>query len=61
MQLNEEQRKLWSDKLMDLANIIVAALVFGQFVSPSAYQPSLVVSGVLFYIALSLGALRLRS
>ena len=61
MWLNEEQRQLWSDKRMDLANLIITALVFGQIVSPTGYNSSLAAGGLFFYIALTLGAMRLRS
>jgi hypothetical protein len=52
IRLNEEQRKLWADKLMDLANLSVAALVFGQFLSPIGLNWLLFGLGLFIYIVL---------
>ncbi|MBI3914561.1 MAG: hypothetical protein HY327_10320 [Chloroflexi bacterium] len=60
MRLNEEQRKLWADKLMDLANIATAALVFGQFLSGTGFQYPLFMAGVAIYVVLWIWAMVLR-
>ncbi len=60
MRLNEEQRKLLADKLMDLANLSIVGLVFGNLLSPSGFHPNLMISGFLFYLGLAVGAVRLR-
>ena len=60
MRLNAEQRKLIADKLRDLANLSIAGLVFGNFLSQSGFHPNLMISGLLFYLGLMVGAIRLR-
>ena len=51
--LNLEQRKLWADKLMDLANFSVVGLVFGQIVSETGPDLGIVGFGLLLYIFLT--------
>lgn len=60
MELNDEQRTLWADKLMDLANLSVAALVFGSLLSPGGLRWSVVVLGLGIYLILAVLATRLR-
>jgi len=48
MRLSKDQRQHVADKGMDGANIILAALVVGQFVERSVPWP-LVLAGLLFY------------
>jgi len=36
--MSNEQRKLFAEKLLDLANIVAGALVFGQFVSGQVFS-----------------------
>ncbi len=45
---------------MDLTNLALAGLVFGQALSPAGFNPSLVASGVFFYFGLWLAAMLLR-
>ncbi len=52
MRLNEEQRKLWADKFMDLANVSIAALVFGQFLSATGFNWPLFGLGLVVYVVL---------
>lgn len=60
MRLNEEQRKLWADKLMDLANLSVAALIFGALLSTSRPQWDLLSLGLTIYFLLAIIATWLR-
>jgi len=60
MELNDEQRTLWADKLMDLANLAIAALVFGSLLSPGGLRWSVVVLGLGIYLILAVFATRLR-
>lgn len=60
MRLNKEQRELLADKLMDLANISIAALVFGQFLSPVGLSWPLIGLGLMFYLVLSVISMHLR-
>lgn len=43
--------EFWADKLMDLANLEIIILVFGQFVGPKIYL-HIVTLGVALYILL---------
>lgn len=43
------QRELLAEKLMDVANIAVAALIFGQFVSGQPFHIGLAVIGVALW------------
>ena len=47
--LNKAQRELWADKLMDLANFSLAALVFGQATTANP-KLELVSLGVSLYV-----------
>ena len=60
MRLNEEQRKLLAEKLMDLANLAIAGLVFGQSLSTSGFNPYFFASGILFFFGLFVAAMWLR-
>jgi hypothetical protein len=42
------QRKSLAEKLMDLANIAVAAMVFGQFISDKLIQINIMIFGAVF-------------
>ena len=50
--LNSEQRKLWADKLMDLANFAAVGLVFSQAVSESGPRVGPMGLGVAGYVVL---------
>jgi len=49
MRLSRGERKLYAEKVMDLGNLAVAALIFGQMVSKLPINPYLVLSGLVFY------------
>lgn len=52
LSMNKNQRMLWSDKLMDLANYSVAGLVFGSFIGAKNIEElrmDLMISGIILY------------
>ena len=51
LRLNEEQRKLWADKLMDLANLAFGALIFGVILT-GPMRWDLVIGGLVIYLVL---------
>ncbi len=53
MRLNEEQRKILTDKLMDLANIGAGVLIFGQILSPTGLSWAYIIGGVVGYVILT--------
>ncbi len=58
--LNSEQRKLWADKLMDLANFAIVGLVFGQVGSETGPDLGIIGFGLALYIFLVATANHLR-
>jgi hypothetical protein len=59
--LNEEQRKLWADKLMDLANLAFGALVFGSFLTGTGpMRWELIIGGLIIYLGLFIAAMILQ-
>jgi len=44
------RRELLAEKLLDVANIAVAALIFGQFVSGQAFHIGVAAFGVGFWL-----------
>ncbi len=53
--MSREERKLLAEKLLDLANIVAGAMVFGQFVSGQEFSISVFGVGLLITIFLYLG------
>ena len=53
--MNQEQRNLFAKGLVDLANLVAAALVFGQFVSGQPINFHIVLFGLIIAFALYLG------
>ncbi len=51
--------EFWADKLMDLANLAVVILVFGQLVAPKIYFHSIAL-GVIIYIIFSIISFKFR-
>ena len=49
LRLKREQRALFSEKLLDLANFAAAALVFGQFVGEQPLSWLVIVAGVAIW------------
>jgi hypothetical protein len=56
MRLNQRQREILAEKLIDLANIVAGALVIGQVVSDKfdtiSFIFGLLVTGVLYLVGL---------
>lgn len=53
--MNQEQRKLFAKGLVDLANLVAAAMVFGQFVSDSPVDFSTAAVGVIIALVFYCG------
>jgi hypothetical protein len=47
VEINKEQKKLYAEKILDLANIAVGALVFGQFVSDKPFSLLKAIIGII--------------
>ena len=60
MLLNDKQKEILSGKLLDLANLTVAALIFGQIVVGGVLKLVVAVVGLLVVISIYLYALQLR-
>lgn len=45
--MTHEQRKLFAEKLLDLANIDAGALVFGQFISGTGVNIHIFIYGII--------------
>ena len=56
-QLSMDQRGRIAEKLMDLGNIGVAALIFGQAISDIAFDLRLAVVGLVMLVILYVAAL----
>lgn len=56
--MNQEQRKLFAKGLVDLANLVAAALIFGQFVSGQPISIVLVFIGFVIAFGLYLAGYR---
>jgi hypothetical protein len=54
--MQQHQRDIFSKGLIDVANLCLAALVFGQLVSGQVVDIGLMVLGVLFWIIVYMGA-----
>jgi hypothetical protein len=52
LELNDAQRGVLADKLADVANIAVGALLFGQFLGDGPFSPSLAAVGVGIWVFL---------
>lgn len=53
--MNEKQRELFAKGMVDLANLVAAALIFGQFVSDSPFNLRSMSLGLISACALYLG------
>jgi hypothetical protein len=54
--MQQSQRELFSKGFIDVANLCMAALVFGQLASGKAVNRGLLVLGVVFWIIFYIGA-----
>ena len=52
LRLTDEQRGVLADKLFDVANVAVGAMVFGQFLSDGPFSALLALAGVTAWILL---------
>ena len=52
LELNERQRTVWIDTLSQAANVALAALLFGQFVSDRPFSIIVAVGGFAAWSAL---------
>ncbi|MFH1860654.1 MAG: hypothetical protein ABH870_06555 [bacterium] len=59
MVLTDNQKKLWSEKLMDLANLSIGALVFGSLLSEGKINLLIIALGTLLYLLFAFIAIRL--
>jgi len=51
IRVNEDHRKLYADKVVDLANIAVGALVFGQILSERGFSFRLTLIGLMLFLS----------
>ena len=52
IKIKPEFRSKFSEKLMDLGNLVAAALVFGQFISGKEFSMTLFIIGIILMVAL---------
>lgn len=57
LRLTQQQRAVVLDKLPDVANVAVGALVFGQFLGQGPYSLYLAAAGIATWSALMIMAL----
>jgi len=55
----KSQGEFFADKLMDLANLAAAALIFGQVLSEHAYPEALAI-GFSFFVLCAIMSFKLR-
>lgn len=53
--MNQEQRRLFAKGLVDLANIVAGALVFGQLISSQRFNQNAFIVGILITMIFYLG------
>ena len=49
MKLNEKQREVFGNKVLDIGALAVGALIFGQFLSGEEFQWGLTIMGILIF------------
>jgi hypothetical protein len=54
--MQQPQREMFSKGLIDVADLCLAALVFGQLASGKVVDIGLMVLGILFWIIIYIGA-----
>ena len=59
--MQQAQREMFSKGLIDVANVGLAALVFGQLVSGQTVDIGLMVLGVAFWMVFYVGAFSMSS
>jgi hypothetical protein len=56
--MSNEQRKMFAEKLLDLANLVAGALVFGQFVAGQTFSILTFLLGIILAAIMYYGAYR---
>ena len=56
LRLTERRRGLLTEKLPDLANLAIGALVFGQFLGAEPFSYRLLAMGILLWVVLMTAA-----
>jgi hypothetical protein len=54
--MQQHQRDMFSKGLIDVANLCLAALVFGQLTSGEVVDVGLLVLGIVFWVIIYMGA-----
>jgi hypothetical protein len=54
--MQQNQREMFSKGLIDVANLCLAALVFGQLTSGEMVDIGLLILGILFWVIIYIGA-----
>ncbi len=54
--MQQNQREMFSKGLIDVANLCLAAMVFGQLVAERAVDRGLMVLGIAFWMVFYIGA-----
>ncbi len=51
VKINKKQKELYADKILDLTNIAVGALVFGQLIADRPFSwPSAIFGGIVLFM-----------
>lgn len=50
MRFSEKERQLYASKIIDLGNLAIVALVFGQMISPEKIKLGIFGFGIIFYL-----------
>ena len=51
IRFNEDHRRLYADKLVDLANVAIGALVFGQILSERGFSLRVTLMGLMLFMS----------
>ena len=54
--MQQNQREMFSKGLIDVANLCLAALVFGQLTSGEVVDIGLLILGILFWVIIYIGS-----
>jgi hypothetical protein len=54
--MQQNQREMFSKGLIDVANLCLAALVFGQLTSGEVVDIGLLILGIIFWVIIYIGA-----
>lgn len=59
LKLTRQQRSMLAEKLLDIANLAAAAMIFGQFVSERRFSAAIAGVGATVWVVLAVCAIRL--